>query len=83
MPPEFPPKPRGTRFPNLPPLPNLPDPSLPLRTLLDGIRQIQSQGDAVMGASDELAHTMKDGLVSLTQATKERLKSPPFPRKGS
>ena len=76
------PKPRGTRFPNLPPLPSPPDPSLPLRTLLDGIRQIQGQGDAAMRAGDELAKTVKGGVASLTQATKARLKSSPFPKKG-
>ena len=80
---ELPPRPKGTRFPNLPALPSPPDPTVPLRAVLDGIRQIQSQGDAAMSASDELSRTLKDGMESLARATKARLKTPPFPKKGA
>ena len=83
MPLDLPPGPKGTRFPNLPPLPKLPDPSSPLKTVLDGIRQIQAQGDAAISAGDELAKTVKGGVASLAQSTKARLKSSPFPKKGA
>ena len=56
---------------------------MPLRAVLDGIRQIQSQGDAAMSASDELSRTLKDGMESLARGTKARLKTPPFPKKGA
>ena len=80
--PEIPLPPKGTRFPNLPPLPKLPDPAAPLKTVLDGIRQFQAQGDAAISAGDELAKTVKGGVASLAESAKARLKSSPFPKKG-
>lgn len=73
-----PPKPRGTRFPSLP---RLPDPSAPLDALLKTIQELQDQGTRAIESVDELGRTAMEGASALQQTAKTRLKAPPFPGK--
>ena len=79
MTPEIP-KPRGTRFPSLP---KLPDPSAPMEAFLKSIQDLQDQGTRAMETADQLVQTAAEGASSLQQAAKTRLKAPRFPGKQS
>lgn len=72
------PRPRGTRFPSLP---KLPDPSAPLNALLKTIQDLQDQGGRAVEAVDQLTRTAAEGAAALQQTAQSRLKAPPFPKK--
>ena len=69
--------PRGTRFPNLP---KLPDPSAPIRAFLKSVTDLREQAEDTVEAGEQLAATAGEGLTFFQQKAKEVLKKPLLPK---
>ena len=72
-----PPSQRGTRFPNLP---KLPDPSAPIRAFLKTVTDLREQAEDTVEAGEQLAASAGEGLAFFQKKTKEALKKPLLPR---
>ena len=70
--------PRGTRFPNLP---KLPDPSAPIRAFIKTVTDLREQAEDTVEAAGELAASAGEGLTFLQQKGKEAIRKPILPRR--
>ena len=71
-------QPRGTRFPDLP---KLPDPSAPIKAIIKTMTDLREQAEDTVEAAGQLAASAGEGLTFLQAKGKEAIKKPLLPKR--
>lgn len=70
--------PRGTRFPELP---KLPDPSAPLRAFINSLANLKQQTQDTVEAAEQLGASASEGLDFLRKKAGDAMKKPLLPKR--